>query len=60
MIFKKLRALSPAHLDHQDSGHLLKMIGEDIEALEVFFAHTIAPVCTALVSAGLMFFFFGR
>ncbi|WP_375709075.1 ABC transporter ATP-binding protein [Streptococcus dysgalactiae] len=58
MIFKKLRALSPAHLDHQDSGHLLKMIGEDIEALEVFFAHTIAPVCTALLSAGLMFFFF--
>ncbi|GAA0057994.1 UNVERIFIED_CONTAM: ABC transporter ATP-binding protein [Streptococcus canis] len=58
MIFKKLRALSPARLDQQDSGHLLKMIGEDIEALEVFFAHTIAPICTAILSAGLMFGFF--
>lgn len=36
LIFKKLRALSPACLDSQDSGYLLKMIGEDIEALEVF------------------------
>lgn len=58
LIFKKLRALSPARLDSQDSGYLLKMIGEDIEALEVFFAHTIAPICTAILSAGLMFWYF--
>ncbi|HHD5859998.1 TPA: amino acid ABC transporter ATP-binding/permease protein [Streptococcus pyogenes] len=58
LIFKKLRALSPACLDSQDSGYLLKMIGEDIEALEVFFAHTIAPICTAILSAGLMFWYF--
>lgn len=58
LIFKKLRALSPACLDSQDSGYLLKMIGEDIEALEVFFAHTIAPICTAILSAGLMFCYF--
>ncbi|HES6756775.1 TPA: ABC transporter ATP-binding protein [Streptococcus pyogenes] len=58
LIFKKLRALSPACLDGQDSGYLLKMIGEDIEALEVFFAHTIAPICTAILSAGLMFWYF--
>lgn len=60
MIFHKLRALSPARLDNQDSGHLLKMIGEDIEALEVFFAHTIAPICTAVISASLMFLFLGH
>ncbi|AKZ49895.1 amino acid ABC transporter ATP-binding/permease protein [Streptococcus pyogenes] len=58
LIFKKLRALSPACLDSQDSGYLLKMIGEDIEALEVFFAHTIAPICTAILSAGIMFWYF--
>ncbi|HEQ7778241.1 TPA: ABC transporter ATP-binding protein [Streptococcus pyogenes] len=58
LIFKKLRALSPACLDSQDSGYLLKMIGEDIEALEVFFAHTIAPICTAILSAGLIFWYF--
>ncbi|HES4239981.1 TPA: ABC transporter ATP-binding protein [Streptococcus pyogenes] len=58
LIFKKLRALSPACLDSQDSGYLLKMIGEDIEALEVFFAHTISPICTAILSAGLMFWYF--
>ncbi|HES9168540.1 ABC transporter ATP-binding protein [Streptococcus pyogenes] len=58
LIFKKLRALSPACLDSQDSGYLLKMIGEDIEALEVFFAHTIAPICTVILSASLMFWYF--
>lgn len=57
IVFKKLRALSPARLDSQDSGHLLKMIGEDIEALEVFFAHTLAPICTAFISASLMAYY---
>lgn len=34
------------------------MIGEDIEALEVFFAHTIAPICTGiLVVFGLTVYF---
>lgn len=47
MVFAKLRRLAPAKLDHQDSGNMLKMIGEDIEAMEVFFAHTLPPVITA-------------
>ena len=37
MVFSKLRRLAPTKLDQQDSGRLLKMIGEDIEAMEVFF-----------------------
>lgn len=58
LIFAKLRALAPGKLDRQDSGSLLKMIGEDIEALEVFFAHTIAPICTGiLVTLGLTVYF---
>lgn len=59
LIFAKLRALAPAKLDRQDSGSLLKMIGEDIEALEVFFAHTIAPICTGILVAGLLGLYFG-
>lgn len=48
-IFEKLRTLIPAHLDTQNSGNLLKMIGEDIEAMEVFFAHTLPPVATVAI-----------
>ena len=59
LIFAKLRRLAPAKLDRQDSGQLLKLIAEDIEALEIFFAHTLAPICTGLLSAlfiGIYFF----
>ena len=60
LVFAKLRRLAPAKLDRQDSGSLLKMIGEDIEAIEVFFAHTVAPVCTGLISALIMWVFLSR
>ena len=49
MVFSKMRRLAPAKLDKQDSGTMLKMIGEDIEAMEVFFAHTLPPVLTAIL-----------
>lgn len=49
MVFAKLRRLTPGKLDNQDSGSLLKMIGEDIEAMEIFFAHTLPPVATAII-----------
>lgn len=48
-IFSKLRRLAPSKLDSQDSGALLKLIGEDVEALEVFFAHTLAPITTGTI-----------
>lgn len=48
-IFPKLRRLAPSKLDSQDSGALLKLIGEDVEALEVFFAHTLAPITTGTI-----------
>lgn len=53
-VFAKLVRLAPAKLDRQDSGHLLKMIGEDIEAMEVFFAHTLPPVLTASLTTLLL------
>lgn len=58
-IFAKLRRLVPSKLDSQDSGVLLKLIGEDVEALEVFFAHTLAPITTGtFVFIILMAYFF--
>ena len=33
MVFAKLRRLAPTKLDQQDSGNMLKMIGEDIEVM---------------------------
>lgn len=50
LVFGKLCRLAPSHLDSHDNGTLFKIIGEDIEALEVFFAHTLPPVATGLVS----------
>ncbi|MGY3724933.1 ATP-binding cassette, subfamily C [Granulicatella balaenopterae] len=59
-IFRKLRHLAPAKLDQQDSGKLLKMIGEDVEALEVFFAHTLAPLTTASIITILLIPYYWR
>lgn len=57
-IFSKLRLLAPSKLDSQDSGELLKLIGEDVEALEVFFAHTLAPITTGTIVSILLFIYF--
>lgn len=54
-IFTKLRALCPAKLESRQKGSLLTMITADIETLEVFYAHTVSPVCIAgLVSLAVM------
>lgn len=60
LLYRKLRLLAPAKLDNKDSGHLLKMIAEDIEALEIFFAHTLAPICTGILTAILAFCYFSN
>lgn len=57
-IYAKLLSLAPAKLDGQKDGHLFKMIGEDVEALEIFFAHTLAPIGTAVIAASLIFVYF--
>ncbi|MFP4186596.1 MAG: amino acid ABC transporter ATP-binding/permease protein [Acholeplasmataceae bacterium] len=46
-IFAKLRKLAPAKLDMKHKGDLVSMITADIETLEVFYAHTIAPIVIA-------------
>ncbi len=48
-IFGALRVLCPAKLETKKKGSIIAMITADIETLEVFYAHTISPICIALV-----------
>ena len=49
-IFAKLRKLAPAKLEGQEKGNLISLITSDIELLEVFYAHTIAPISIAIIT----------
>ena len=56
-IFAALRVLCPAKLESKQKGNIIAMITSDIETLEVFYAHTISPICIAiLVSVSVLFF----
>ena len=48
-VFGALRRLTPAKLEGRDRGDLISLITADIEALEVFYAHTISPICIAAI-----------
>lgn len=48
-VFGALRKLAPAKLEGRGRGDLISLITSDIELLEVFYAHTIAPVCIAVL-----------
>ena len=50
-IFAKLRTLCPAKLESKQKGAIISMITADIEALEVFYAHTLSPVGIAIFSS---------
>lgn len=58
-VFKALRKLSPAKLETKEKGNLISVITSDIELLEVFYAHTIAPIAIAIltssVTAGVLY-----
>ena len=54
-LFRKLDALAPAYLTRRRSGDLVGVATHDVELIEYFFAHTIAPACVAvLVPAGVL------
>ena len=53
-VFASLRRLAPAKLAGADRGSLVSMVTADIELLEVFFAHTISPICIAVLMSALM------
>ena len=58
-VFAALRRLCPARLDGRDKGDLISVITSDIELLEVFYAHTISPICIAVLFSLLMACFIG-
>lgn len=49
-IFSVLRKLAPAKLESREKGNLISLITSDIELLEVFYAHTIAPIMIAILT----------
>lgn len=49
-IFLALRKLAPAKLESREKGNLISLITSDIELLEVFYAHTIAPIMIAILT----------
>lgn len=49
-IFTVLRKLAPAKLEGKEKGNLIALITSDIELLEVFYAHTIAPISIAIIT----------
>ena len=52
-----LRKLAPAKLEGKDKGNLVSLITTDIELLEVFYAHTISPICIATLTSIVMVIF---
>ncbi len=49
IVFAKLRSLGPAKLEGKQKGSLISLITSDIELLELFYAHTVSPVCIAFL-----------
>ena len=58
-LFKALRRLSPAKLEGRDKGDLISLITSDVELMEVFYAHTISPICIAIITETIMCLFIG-
>lgn len=58
-IFAALRVLCPAKLESKKKGAIIAMITADIETLEVFYAHTISPICIAVLVSGFVVIFVG-
>lgn len=58
-VFQALRKLCPAKLEGRDKGDLISLITSDVELLEVFYAHTISPICIAFFVELVMVIFIG-
>ena len=59
-VFSSLRRLSPAKLEGRDKGDVIAVLTADIELLEVFYAHTISPICIAVIVTTIMVLLIGR
>lgn len=58
-VFRALRRLCPAKLEGRDKGDLIALITSDVELLEVFYAHTVAPIAIAFLTELVMTLFIG-
>ncbi|MCH9670194.1 MAG: thiol reductant ABC exporter subunit CydC, partial [Gammaproteobacteria bacterium] len=61
-LFEKLDKLAPAYLLRRRSGDLVSMATQDVELVEYFFAHTVAPAFVAVLVPTLVLgtlFYFG-
>lgn len=57
-VFLVLRKLAPAKLEGRDRGNLISLITQDIELLEVFYAHTISPILIAIITCIILLILF--
>ena len=48
-LYKKLEALAPAYLLRRRSGDLVGLATQDVETVEYFYAHTVAPAFVAVL-----------
>ncbi len=48
-LFDKLDSLAPAYLLRRRSGDLIALASQDVETIEYFFAHTVAPALVAVL-----------
>ncbi|QEH48618.1 thiol reductant ABC exporter subunit CydC [Aggregatibacter actinomycetemcomitans] len=53
-VFGALRRLAFVKLQDKQSGQLLSLVTNDIELLEVFYAHTIAPIAIAFLTSAIL------
>ncbi len=58
-IYQALRLLCPAKLEGRQKGAILSMLTADIETLEIFYAHTISPICIAVLTCLVVLLFVG-
>ena len=59
-VFTALRKLAFVKLQDKQAGQLLSLVTNDIELLEVFYAHTIAPIVIAFLTSGILLIVFGH
>ena len=53
--YRMIEPLAPAALMQRRTGDIVSMAGNNIEALELFFAHTISPLFTAIIIPIIVF-----
>ena len=51
-LYNKLEPLAPAYMVRRRSGDLVSVVGGDVETVEFFFAHAIAPMIVAVLVPG--------